>query len=57
MTERGFFPQVFGQAKRDAHHASISERVDYIEKQLGDSADQHSLIPRHTQIIPDHSYP
>eukprot|EP00434_Breviolum_minutum_P003137 symbB.v1.2.002762.t1/scaffold141.1/size300911/13 len=30
------------KAKRDAHHASISERVDYIEKQLGDSADQHS---------------
>ena len=47
--ERRFFPQVFffGQAKRDAHHASISERVDYIEKQLGDSADQHSLSPRH----------
>ena len=26
---------------RDAHHASLAERVDFIEKQLGDSADRH----------------
>ncbi|CAE7636955.1 unnamed protein product [Symbiodinium pilosum] len=30
------------KAKRDAHHASMAERLDYIEKLLGDSADRHS---------------
>ncbi|CAE7769231.1 unnamed protein product [Symbiodinium sp. CCMP2592] len=29
-------------AKRDAHHASMAERLEYVEKMLGDSADRHS---------------
>eukprot|EP00437_Effrenium_voratum_P048577 CAMPEP_0181520418 /NCGR_PEP_ID=MMETSP1110-20121109/66298_1 /TAXON_ID=174948 /ORGANISM="Symbiodinium sp., Strain CCMP421" /LENGTH=1322 /DNA_ID=CAMNT_0023650903 /DNA_START=50 /DNA_END=4018 /DNA_ORIENTATION=+ len=29
------------KAKRDAHHASMAERLDYIEKMLGDSAGKH----------------
>eukprot|EP00933_Yihiella_yeosuensis_P034921 TRINITY_DN2841_c3_g2_i1.p1 TRINITY_DN2841_c3_g2~~TRINITY_DN2841_c3_g2_i1.p1 ORF type:complete len:1158 (+),score=286.19 TRINITY_DN2841_c3_g2_i1:162-3476(+) len=30
------------KAKRDAHATSISERLDYLEKLTGDSAEQHS---------------
>eukprot|EP00930_Biecheleria_cincta_P083353 TRINITY_DN72938_c0_g1_i1.p1 TRINITY_DN72938_c0_g1~~TRINITY_DN72938_c0_g1_i1.p1 ORF type:complete len:1818 (+),score=410.71 TRINITY_DN72938_c0_g1_i1:251-5455(+) len=30
------------KAAQDAHHASLKERVDYVEKLLGDSADKHS---------------
>ncbi|CAE7573833.1 unnamed protein product, partial [Symbiodinium sp. CCMP2456] len=30
------------KAKRDAHHASMAERLEYVEKLLGDSADRHS---------------
>ena len=38
------------KAKRDAHHASLAERVDFIEKQLGDSADRHGRSPRSPQM-------
>lgn len=30
------------KAAQDAHHASLKERVDYVEKLLGDSADKHN---------------
>merc|ERR1740121_2464320 len=30
------------QAQVEAHHASIGERVDYLEKAFGDSADKHA---------------
>eukprot|EP00931_Biecheleriopsis_adriatica_P025225 TRINITY_DN15541_c0_g1_i2.p1 TRINITY_DN15541_c0_g1~~TRINITY_DN15541_c0_g1_i2.p1 ORF type:complete len:1858 (-),score=462.88 TRINITY_DN15541_c0_g1_i2:61-5634(-) len=30
------------KAVRDEHHASMSERLDYLEKALGDSADRHA---------------
>ena len=33
-----------GKAKRDAHHASMAERLEYVEKMLGDSADRHSQM-------------
>ena len=37
---------------RDAHHATVSERLDYIEKTLGDSADKHEqeLKAAHSKI-------
>merc|ERR1712014_454440 len=30
------------KAKREQHHASVAQRLEYLEKFVGDSADEHS---------------
>jgi chromosome segregation ATPase len=43
------------KATRDSHHATLAQRMDYIEKALGDSADKHrDLEDLHKKLHDNH---
>ncbi|CAJ1435729.1 unnamed protein product [Effrenium voratum] len=46
-----------GKTRLEEHHASLGERVDYLEKALGDSADRHALemASAHSKLAALHS--